>query len=142
MHEAFYVAQTGRPGPVVVDMPKDIQFAECPYMKAQDYKHISYAPPTKGDPASIKIAAQMLMKAKSPIIYGGGGLINSGPKACALLAELTDLLNTPVTLTLMGLGALPANHPNFLGMLGMHGTVEANFAMHDCDVMLAVGASV
>ena len=140
MHEAFYVAQTGRPGPVVVDMPKDIQFAECPYMKAQDYKHISYAPPTKGDPASIKIAAQMLMKAKSPIIYGGGGLINSGPKACALLAELTDLLNTPVTLTLMGLGALPANHPNFLGMLGMHGTVEANFAMHDCDVMLAVGA--
>ncbi len=140
IHEAFYVARTGRPGPVVVDLPKDIQFAHTPYMKVEQYKHISYYPETKGDPASIKVAAQMLMKAHRPIIYGGGGLINSGADACALLQELTDILHAPTTLTLMGLGALPSTHPNFLGMLGMHGTVEANLAMHDCDVMLAVGA--
>ncbi len=140
VHEAFYVARTGRPGPVVIDLPKDIQFADTPYVKAEDYTHISYDPQTKGDPASIKVAAQMLMRATRPIIYGGGGLINSGAKACALLRELSEMLHAPTTLTLMGLGAMPSDHPHFLGMLGMHGTVEANLAMHDCDVMLAVGA--
>lgn len=140
MHEAFYVARTGRPGPVVVDLPKDIQFSDCDYISAKEYTHPSYRPQTKGDAGAIKVAAHMLMNATRPIIYGGGGLINSGTKACALLTELTDVLNAPTTLTLMGLGALPASHPNFLGMVGMHGTVQANMAMHGCDVMLAVGA--
>ncbi|MGB1361530.1 MAG: acetolactate synthase 3 large subunit [Alphaproteobacteria bacterium] len=140
MHEGFYVAQNGRPGPVLIDLPKDIQFSDTEYMSPEKYEHRSYHPQTKGDPVAIKVAAEMLMKAKKPIIYGGGGLINSGTRACELVRELTEVLNTPITLTLMGLGAVDSNHPNFLGMLGMHGTFEANIAMHDCDVMLAVGS--
>ena len=140
IHEAFYVARIGRPGPVVVDLPKDIQFAETKYTRKEDFTHRSYNPKTKGDAGAIKVAAQLLMNAKKPIIYGGGGIINSGTKASALLKELVELINAPCTLTLMGLGALDHDHDNFLGMLGMHGMVEANMAMHDCDVMLAMGA--
>ena len=140
MHEAFYVAQTGRPGPIVIDLPKDVQFAETVYSRKEEYTHPSYHPTMKGDGGAIKVAAQMLMNAKKPIVYGGGGIINSGTKASALLKELVELLNAPCTLTLMGLGALDHDHDNFLGMLGMHGTVEANMAMHDCDVMLAMGS--
>ncbi len=140
MHEAFYVSQAGRPGPVLVDLPKDIQFADADYSTKEEYTHPSYHPTVKGDSMAIKVAVKMLMNAKKPIIYGGGGIINSGPKASALLKELVELTNAPCTLTLMGLGALDHDHENFLGMLGMHGTVEANMAMHDCDVMLAVGS--
>ncbi|HWK48213.1 MAG TPA: acetolactate synthase 3 large subunit [Stellaceae bacterium] len=140
LHEAFYVARTGRPGPVVVDLPKDILVRPAPYVAADAVVHKSYRPRMAPDPAAIEAAVDLLAKAERPVIYGGGGLINAGPRASALLNELVELTGFPCTLTLMGLGALPASHPRFLGMLGMHGTVEANHAMHDCDVMLALGA--
>ncbi len=140
LHEAFYVARSGRPGPVVVDIPKDIQFAEAPYVGPSNVVHKTYQPTVKGDLRSIERAVDLLLGAKRPVIYGGGGLINSGPKASQLLAELVELSGFPTTLTLMGLGALPAGDPRFLGMLGMHGTYEANMAMHECDVMLAIGS--
>ena len=140
MHEAFYVAANGRPGPVVVDLPKDILFADAPYFTPKDVRPCAYQPKTNGDLAKIEQAAELLAKAQRPIIYGGGGLINSGPTACKLLQEFAEITGFPVTLTLMGLGAFPASNPNFLGMLGMHGTYEANLAMHNCDVMLNIGA--
>jgi acetolactate synthase-1/2/3 large subunit len=140
MHEAFYVARTGRPGPVVVDLPKDILFAPGPYTEPKSVAHKSYRPHTAPDPAKIAEAVALIAGAKRPIFYGGGGLINSGPRACALFGELVRLTDHPCTLTLMGLGAFPASDPHFLGMLGMHGTYEANHAMHDCDVMVAVGS--
>jgi acetolactate synthase-1/2/3 large subunit len=140
MHEAFYVASHGRPGPVVVDLPKDIQFATGRYVPPTAIQHKTYRPQTEGDTARIDQALELLVHAKRPIIYGGGGIINSGPEATRLLRELVQLSNFPCTLTLMGLGALPAAEPQFLGMLGMHGTYEANLAMHHCDVMLAVGS--
>jgi acetolactate synthase I/II/III large subunit len=140
MHEAFYVARSGRPGPVVVDLPKDVLFAPGSYTEPQKVAHKTYRPQTQPDPARIAEAAALIAGAKKPIIYGGGGIINSGPRACALFAEFVRLTDYPCTLTLMGLGAFPASDPHALGMLGMHGTFEANHAMHDCDVMIAVGS--
>lgn len=140
LHEAFYVATKGRPGPVVVDLPKDVQFASGMYAPPSDTGHKSYKPVMTPDPGRIEAAVDLLLSAKRPIVYAGGGVINSGPHASELLTQLIQMTNVPCTLTLMGLGAFPANEPQFLGMLGMHGTYEANWAMHDCDVMLNIGA--
>jgi acetolactate synthase-1/2/3 large subunit len=140
LHEAFYVAASGRPGPVVVDIPKDIQFAKGAYTGPRNVQHKTYQPKLKGDLEKIKAAVELMSHARRPIIYSGGGVINSGSEASHLLRELAKLTGFPVTSTLMGLGAFPAADPQWLGMLGMHGTYEANLAMHDCDVMLCVGA--
>jgi acetolactate synthase I/II/III large subunit len=140
MHEAFYIARSGRPGPVVIDLPKDVLFALGPYSEPQQVEHKSYRPQTKPDMKRIDEALKLIAVAERPLIYGGGGLINSGPEACARFTEFVRLVDAPCTLTLMGLGALPASDPHFLGMVGMHGTYEANNAMHDCDVMVAVGS--
>jgi acetolactate synthase-1/2/3 large subunit len=140
LHEAFYVATNGRPGPVVVDIPKDVQFATGKYVGPKNVVHKTYHPKLKGDVDRIRAAIELLAKAKRPIFYTGGGVINSGPEATALLREFAAMTGAPVTSTLMGLGAYPASGPQWLGMLGMHGTYEANNAMHDCDVMLCVGA--
>ena len=141
LHEAFYVATTGRPGPVLVDVPKDVQFAVGTYHPPRKSDvHVSYTPRVKGDAAQIRKAVALLASAKRPVIYSGGGVINSGPEASKLLRELVEATGFPITSTLMGLGAYPATGKNWLGMLGMHGTYEANMAMHDCDVMLCVGA--
>ncbi|WP_081451348.1 acetolactate synthase 3 large subunit [Aurantimonas manganoxydans] len=141
LHEAFHVATTGRPGPVVVDIPKDVQFATGLYTPpAPQTQHESYRPKLVGDRDRIEAAVAMLASAKRPIIYSGGGVINSGPEAAQLLRELVALTGAPITSTLMGLGAYPASGESWLGMLGMHGTYEANLAMHGCDVMLCVGA--
>ena len=140
LHEAFHIAASGRPGPVVVDIPKDIQFAKGTYSKPKEFQHRGYRPKVKGDLDKIKQAIDMMAAAKRPLFYTGGGVVNSGPAACQLLRELTKLTGFPITSTLMGLGAFPANDKQWLGMLGMHGTWESNWAMHDCDVMIAVGA--
>src|SRR5689334_11405328 len=140
LHEAFYVAKSGRPGPVVVDLPKDVLFAPGPYTPPEEVRHKSYRPQLRPDPARISEAVEMIARAKRPLFYGGGGLINSGPEACSRFAELVRLTDAPCTLTLMGLGAFPAGDPHFLGMVGMHGTYEANLAMHGCDLMVAVGS--
>ena len=139
VHEAFYVARSGRPGPVVIDLPKDILINPAPYTEAPP-SHPSYRPRTEPDLGEIRRAVAMLKQAKRPIIYAGGGVINSGPAASESLRELIALTGFPTTNTLMGLGSCPASDPRFLGMLGMHGTYEANLAMHGCDVMLNVGA--
>src|SRR6187549_1483193 len=140
LHEAFYVAAHGRPGPVVVDIPKDIQFAKGIYSKPKDFQHKGYKPKLKGDLDKIKQAIDLMAHAKRPLFYTGGGVVNSGKAACDLLRELVKLTGYPITSTLMGLGAFPAADPKWLGMLGMHGTLEANMSMHDCDVMICVGA--
>ncbi|MEX1107760.1 MAG: acetolactate synthase 3 large subunit [Dongiaceae bacterium] len=140
IHEAFYVARSGRPGPVVVDLPKDILQAKTVYRNGAAVKHRSYNPRVKGDMKRIEQAIELIAKAKRPLFYCGGGIINSGPKATQLLTEFVRMTGFPITLTLMGLGAFPAADPHFLGMLGMHGTYEANLAMHDCDVMINIGA--
>jgi len=140
IHQAFHVATTGRPGPVLVDIPKDVQFATGNYTTIPKTKTSHYQPRVKGDIRAITEAVEMLEKAKRPIIYSGGGVINSGVGASQLLRELSDATGAPITSTLMGLGAYPASGDNWLGMLGMHGTYEANMAMHDCDFMLCVGA--
>jgi acetolactate synthase-1/2/3 large subunit len=140
LHEAFHIAASGRPGPVVVDIPKDIQFAKGPYFKPTEFHHRGYHPKLKGDADKIKRAVEMMAAAKRPVFYSGGGVINSGRRACDLLRELVKLTGFPITSTLMGLGAFPAADPQWLGMLGMHGTWEANWAMHDCDLMIAVGS--
>ncbi len=140
LHEAFYVACHGRPGPVVVDIPKDVQFAKSPYIGPKNIEHKTYRPRVKGDEMRIAQAVELLAHAKRPIVYSGGGIINSGPEASRLLREFVRMTGYPITSTLMGLGAYPAADPQWLGMLGMHGTYEANMAMHDCDVMLCVGA--
>jgi acetolactate synthase I/II/III large subunit len=140
IHEAFHVATTGRPGPVVVDIPKDVQFARGIYTPPQQAPRTSYSPRVQGDMNQIKAAIELMKGAKRPVIYSGGGVINSGPEASQLLRELVDLTGFPITSTLMGLGSYPASGPNWLGMLGMHGTYEANMAMHDCDVMVCIGA--
>src|ERR1700761_6208138 len=140
LHEAFYVAKSGRPGPAVVDIPKDIQFAKGDYFKPKEFPHQGYQPRIKGDLAKIKAAVEMMRTARKPLFYTGGGVINSGPEASHLLRELVNLTGFPVTSTLVGLGAFPAADPKWLGMLGMHGTWEANWAMHDCDLMVAVGS--
>ncbi|MEP4704823.1 MAG: acetolactate synthase 3 large subunit [Hyphomicrobiales bacterium] len=140
LHEAFYVATTGRPGPVVVDIPKDVQFASGLYTSGQRRYHKSYKPQLEGDANAIRAAVQAMASAKMPVLYTGGGVINSGDGATAKLRELVELTGFPVTSTLMGLGAYPASGDNWLGMLGMHGTYEANMVMHDCDVMICIGA--
>jgi acetolactate synthase-1/2/3 large subunit len=140
IHEAFYVARSGRPGPVVVDLPKDVQFADCPYVGADDVTHKTYKPQLRADDAAIEASIALLWNAKRPIFYGGGGIINSGPKACKLYTDFVRMTGYPTTLTLMGLGAFPGSDPQFTGMLGMHGTYESNMAMHHCDVLVSVGA--
>lgn len=140
MHQAFHVATSGRPGPVLIDIPKDVQFASGTYKPKTAAKIDHYQPQVKGDIEAITAAVEALEKAKRPIIYSGGGVINSGVGASQLLRELTDATGFPITSTLMGLGAYPASGKSWLGMLGMHGTYEANMAMHDCDFMLCVGA--
>jgi acetolactate synthase I/II/III large subunit len=140
LHEAFHIARSGRPGPVVVDIPKDIQFAKGPYAKPREFQHKGYRPKLKGDLDSIKTAIDLMQSAKRPLFYTGGGVVNSGREASQLLRELAKLTGFPITSTLMGLGAYPASDPQWLGMLGMHGTLEANLAMHDCDVMICIGA--
>ena len=140
--EAFHVARSGRPGPVLIDLPKDILMGEYGYKISGVAKAAKkrYCPEIRPDAESIRKAVEMMKRAEQPIIYGGGGIINSGKKASALLQQLVDMTGWPTTLTLMGLGALPASDKHFLGMLGMHGTYEANWAMHDCDLMLNIGA--
>jgi acetolactate synthase-1/2/3 large subunit len=140
LHEAFYVAASGRPGPVVVDIPKDIQFAKGNYFKPKEFHHQGYKPRLKGDPEKIKAAIELMSKAKRPLFYTGGGIVNSGRTASEHLRELVKLTGFPITSTLMGLGAFPASDSHWLGMLGMHGTYEANWAMHDCDLMICIGA--
>ena len=141
VHEAFAIASSGRPGPVLIDLPKDIQLTDVIYKKkSTKINKIRNNYETIIDKNTISIVANLLVKAKKPIIYGGGGVVNAGPEASSLLSELVDLLNAPITLTLMGLGAVSSENKNFLGMLGMHGTYEANMAMHNCDVMLNIGA--
>ena len=140
MHEAFYIAAAGRPGPVVVDIPKDVQFAEGDYFGPDESGHRHYKPQVEGDPARIAEAVELIAGAKRPIFYIGGGCINSGIEACEAVTELVRATGYPATTTLMGLGAIPSSSPQCLGMLGMHGTYEANLAMHGCDVMVAVGA--
>lgn len=140
IHEAFHIATAGRPGPVVVDIPKDVQVAAARYRNPGRIEHRTYRPRVKGEAAAIEAAVEMLAAAQRPILYTGGGIINSGPGAAQLLRELARLTKAPVTSTLMGLGAFPASHPQFLGMLGMHGTFEANMAMNQCDLMVALGA--
>ncbi len=140
LHEAFYVATHGRPGPVVVDIPKDVQFAKGRYVGPKNIEHKTYRPKVKPDQNAIRAAVELIATAKRPVLYTGGGVINSGPTASKLLREFVELTNIPITSTLMGLGAYPASGKNWLGMLGMHGMYEANMAMHDCDVMICVGA--
>ncbi len=140
MHEAFYVASSGRPGPVVIDIPKDIQFAQGEYIGPKKIVHRTYRPVMKGEQSALREAVEMIANAKKPLFYTGGGVINSGPNASHLLRELVSKTGAPITSTLMGLGAFPASDKQWLGMLGMHGTYEANWAMHDCDVMVCVGA--
>jgi acetolactate synthase I/II/III large subunit len=140
LHEAFYIATSGRPGPVVIDIPKDVQVARAPYKKPGKVELKNYRPETKGALADIERAITLIASAKRPVFYTGGGVINSGPGAAQTLRELARITGVPVTSTLMGLGAYPASDKQFLGMLGMHGTYEANWAMHDCDVMVCLGA--
>ena len=140
MHEAFYIARSGRPGPVLVDIPKDIQFAEGDYEDLSKTTHKTYTPPNTIDNKAVARVVDLMQRAKRPIIYSGGGIINSGPKASKLLQKFVQKTNMPITSTLMGLGAYPGSGKNWLGMLGMHGTYEANMAMHDCDLMLCIGA--
>ncbi|HEX7741499.1 MAG TPA: thiamine pyrophosphate-binding protein, partial [Sphingobium sp.] len=140
VHEAFHIATTGRPGPVVVDIPKNVQIATARYARPEKFEHASYRPQTKADPATVATAVEMLAAAERPIFYTGGGVINSGPEASTLLREIAALTGAPVTSTLMGLGAFPASSPQWLGMLGMHGTYEANWAMNKADLIVCVGA--
>ena len=140
IHQAFHVALTGRPGPVLVDIPKDVQFATGTYQTKNQTPNENYNPIIKGDISAITQLVELIENAEKPIIYSGGGVINSGVGASQLLCELAEATNFPVTSTLMGLGAYPASGKNWLGMLGMHGTYEANLSMHDCDLMINIGA--
>ena len=140
VHEAFYVARSGRPGPVVIDLPKDILINKAPWTPPPETEHRSYRPQTEPDPEQIRRAVALLKAAKRPVVYTGGGVINAGPAASDALVRFVRATGFPCTSTLMGLGAYPANDPLFLGMLGMHGTYEANLTMHGSDVMLNIGA--
>ncbi|AVW91305.1 acetolactate synthase 3 large subunit [Celeribacter baekdonensis] len=140
IHQAFHVATSGRPGPVLIDLPKDVQFAEGTYVGPAKAKVSHYQPKVKASIEDINNIVQMLEKAERPIFYTGGGVINSGPAASQLLRELVEATGFPITSTLMGLGAYPASGKNWLGMLGMHGLYEANMAMHGCDLMINIGA--
>ena len=136
--KAFYIATSGRPGPVVVDIPKDVTADSCEYEYPENINMRSYSPVIKGHPGQIKRASKLILSAKKPMIYSGGGVILG--EASKELTEFTRILNYPITNTLMGLGAYPATDQQFIGMLGMHGTYEANMAMHNCDVLVAIGA--
>lgn len=140
LHEAFHVALNGRPGPVLIDIPKDVQFATGMYFPPEEADLSGYAPQVSGNADQIAAAIELMASAKKPVLYSGGGVINSGPEASRLLRELVELTGFPITSTLMGLGAYPASGEHWLGMLGMHGTYEANMVMHDCDVMVCIGA--
>jgi len=140
IHEAFHIATSGRPGPVVIDIPKDVQVAQARYTRPGPIKHKTYRPQVKPDPAAIEQLVDMLAAAERPVFYTGGGIINSGPAASRLLCELARITGAPVTSTLMGLGAFPASSDQWLGMLGMHGTYEANWAMNQADLIIAMGA--
>ncbi|RHW17027.1 acetolactate synthase 3 large subunit [Sphingomonas gilva] len=141
IHEAFHIATSGRPGPVVIDIPKDVQVATATYRKpAGAIQHKSYRPQVKAETTLIEAAVDMLAAAERPVFYTGGGVINAGPGASQLLRELARITGAPVTSTLMGLGALPASSDQWLGMLGMHGTFEANMAMNKADLIIALGA--
>lgn len=140
IHEAFHVAASGRPGPVLVDIPKDVQFATSEYTGPDEARTSHYRPVVKGDSQQIERLVELIEEAERPIFYTGGGVINSGPAACASLRELVNATGFPITSTLMGLGSYPANGKNWLGMLGMHGLYEANLAMYGCDLMINVGA--
>jgi len=142
LDEAFRIATTGRPGPVLIDIPKDVQVAMAT-LDAQDVSPLPsarFVPPSTGPIDAILDAVEMIAAAERPVLYTGGGVINSGPRATELLRKLQDLTGAPVTSTLMGIGAFPADHPDWLGMLGMHGTYEANMAMNKCDLMVCIGA--
>ena len=140
IHEAFHVATSGRPGPVLVDIPKDVQFANGVYTEKAKAAVSHYQPQVKGDMDTITQLVEAIETAERPIFYTGGGVINSGPGASQLLRELVEATGFPITSTLMGLGCYPASGKNWVGMLGMHGLYEANLAMHDCDLMINVGA--
>src|SRR3569832_841018 len=140
MHEAFQIATTGRPGPVVVDIPKDVQFRKGPYVGPNAVRHRTWILKVDPDLGSIVRAIDLMANAKRPLFYTGGGIVNSGPEASRLLREFVKLTGFPITSTLMGLGAFPASDPQWLGLVGMHGTYESNHAMHDCDVMICLGA--
>ncbi len=140
IHQAFHVAMSGRPGPVLIDIPKDVQFATAEYTAPEKMRVSHYQPRTKGDEGAIARMVEMLETAERPLFYTGGGVINSGPRASALLREFAAATGFPVTSTLMGLGAYPASGKHWIGMLGMHGLYEANLAMHGCDLMLNIGA--
>ncbi|MCV6597108.1 MAG: acetolactate synthase 3 large subunit [Mangrovicoccus sp.] len=140
IHEAFHVATNGRPGPVLIDIPKDVQFASDSYTPKQKAKTKHYKPKVKGDMDQIMELVELMETAERPIFYTGGGVINSGQGASQLLRELVSATGFPITSTLMGLGAYPASGKNWLGMLGMHGLYEANLAMHGCDLMINIGA--
>ncbi len=140
VHEAFHIATSGRPGPVVIDIPKDVQVATARYQKPGPIRHKTYRPQVKADQSQIAQLVDMLAAAERPILYTGGGIINSGPAASQLLRELARITGAPVTSTLMGLGAFPASDPQWLGMLGMHGTYEANMAMNQADLVVALGS--
>ncbi len=140
LHEAFHIAQTGRPGPVVIDIPKNIMNQLGEYLGKPESIRPSYKPQIEGDKAQIEKAVMLMAAAKRPVFYVGGGVINAGPEACAALTQLVRETDFPVTNTLMGLGATPASDPQFIGMLGMHGSMEANMCMAECDVMICIGA--
>jgi len=138
IHEAFHVASTGRPGPVVIDLPKDVITGESLFEYPEKIRLRGYAPVTLGHPGQIKLAVREILKAKKPVIYAGGGIIHSGSHR--ELVALAELAKIPVTVTLLGLGGFPADHPLFLGMLGMHGTYAANMAITHCDLLIAIGS--
>src|SRR6185503_13958625 len=138
VHEAFHIARTGRPGPVLIDMPMDLTKAEIEYEPVGDVRLPGYQPTTEGNSKQIRLAAKALANARRPVIYAGGGIVSAN--ASAELTELVEFDNLPVTCTLMALGAFPAPHPQWLGMLGMHGTRAANYAMDEADLICAVGA--
>src|SRR3569623_399046 len=140
LHEACEIATTGRPGPVVVDIPKDEQFQSGVYSGPKGLHHRTYRPKSDAETSAIVRAVEMMAEAERPVFYSGGGIINSGPEASKLLRELGDLTGLPIISTLMGWGAFPASRPEWMGLVGMHGTWEANHAMHDCDLMINLGA--
>src|SRR3979490_1221084 len=140
IHEAFYIATTGRPGPVVVDIPKDVQFKKGPYVGPGNIRHRSYRPKLDPDEGAIREAVHMMAAAKRPVIYSGGGIVNSGPEASTLLRELVHLTGFPITSTLMGLGAFPASDNKWLGPIGMHGTYQANLFANPSDLLFAPGS--
>src|SRR5256885_6020699 len=138
LHEAFHIAKSGRPGPVVVDIPKDIQFAKGIYSRPREFQHKGYRPKVKGDLERIKLAIDLMRHAKRPLFYTGGGVVNSGPEASHLLRELVKLTGFPITSTLMGLGAYVASGPQWFGMFGTPGTFEAHMSLHGCDAKICI----